>query len=517
MAIRMSGMVSGLDTESIIKSLMEVQTTKKTKVENAKTKHEWKQEKWAELNTKIYNFYTNTASKLRLQGSFNTKKATSSNDSKVGLSASTSAVNGTSTLQINQLASSQYVTSAKLNDVKSSSKLKDLGFSTGSVDDNGVEIEGDVITITNGKGADAKTVEFKVTKDSTVKDFVKALSDAGLSANYDEGQGRFFISSDASGAENAFTITSNKASGSSSLINLGLDEIDENVTEQVGGDGLSIITAKDSEIILNGAKLTNSNNTISANGLTIDLKGVTDVGETITLNVSNDVDAVYNMVKDALKEYNELIKEMNTLYYAESARDYDILSDEEEEAMSEDDVENWNNKIKGALLRRDSSLGSLLSGLKSAMSSTVEVDGKKFSLSTFGITTSSDYTERGLLHIWGDEDDDKYSSEKNKLKSALESDPVGTGNALAALFDNMYKSLTEKTKAIEGLKSAMKFYNDKQLSSELKRYEEDIEDWTKKLSSLEDRYYDQFSAMEVALSKLQNQSSSLSGFFNSGQ
>jgi flagellar hook-associated protein 2 len=150
MAIRMSGMVSGMDTESIIKSLMEVQTTKKTKVENEKTKHEWKQEKWAELNTKIYDFYTNTASKLRLQGSFNTKKATSNNDSKVAISASTSAVNGTSTLQVNKLASSQYVTSAKLTDVKESTKLESLGFKTPSVDENGVNVEGDVITIKNG-------------------------------------------------------------------------------------------------------------------------------------------------------------------------------------------------------------------------------------------------------------------------------------------------------------------------------------------------------------------------------
>ena len=517
MAIRMSGMVSGMDTESIIKSLMEVQTTKKTKVENEKTKHEWKQEKWAELNTKIYDFYTNTASKLRLQGSFNTKKATSNNDSKVAISASTSAVNGTSTLQVNKLASSQYVTSAKLTDVKESTKLESLGFKTPSVDENGVNVEGDVITIKNGTGDDAKTVEFRVTKDSTVKDFVKALSDAGLNASYDEGQGRFFISSDASGAKNAFTITSNMASGSSSLVNLGLDEIDKNVSEQIGGEGLSIITAKDSEIILNGALLKNSTNTITANGLTIDLKGETAVGETITLNVSNDTDAVYKMVKDAVKEYNELLKEMNTLYYAESARDYDILTDEEEEAMSEEDVENWNNKIKGALLRRDSSLGSLLSGMKSALSSTVEIDGKKFSLSTFGITTSKDYTEKGLLHIWGDEDDDTYSGEKNKLKAALENDPEGTGNALAGLFDNLYKSLTDKTKAIDGLKSAMKFYNDKQLSTELTRYEEEISDWEKKLSSLEDRYYDQFSAMEVALSKLQNQSSSLAGFFGTSQ
>ena len=195
----------------------------------------------------------------------------------------------------------------------------------------------------------------------------------------------------------------------------------------------------------------------------------------------------------------------------------DCLTDEEEEAMSEEDVEKWNDKIKGALLRRDSSLGSLLSGMKSAISSSVTIDGTKYSLSSFGITTSSDYTERGLLHIWGDSEDDTYSSEKDKLKTALENDPENTGKALSSLFSNLYESLNEKTKAIDGLKSAMKFYNDKQLSTELTRYEEDINDWTDKLSDLEDRYYDQFSAMEVALSKLQNQSSTLSGFFNSGQ
>ena len=29
-----------------------------------------------------------------------------------------------------------------------------------------------------------------------------------------------------------------------------------------------------------------------------------------------------------------------------------------------------------------------------------------YSLSSFGITTSTDYTEGGLLHIYGDEDDE---------------------------------------------------------------------------------------------------------------
>ena len=40
MAIRMSGMISGLDTESIVKSLMETQQAKKTKIESKKQKLE---------------------------------------------------------------------------------------------------------------------------------------------------------------------------------------------------------------------------------------------------------------------------------------------------------------------------------------------------------------------------------------------------------------------------------------------------------------------------------------------
>ena len=513
MAIRMSGMVSGLDTEAIIKSLMEVQTGKKTKVENQKTKHEWKQEKWTDLNKKIYDFYTGSLSKLRLQGTFNTKAATTSNDNKIKLTADSTATNGTSTLQINSLASSQYVTGAKLSDAKASTKLVDLGFTTSSVDENGVDIEGDVITITNGVGDKAKTVEFKVTKDSTVKDFVSSLSEAGLNANFDEKQGRFFISSASSGADNSFTITSNQVNGSSPLTKLGLDEIDSNITDVTGGEGLSIVTAKDSEVILNGALLKSSSNTITANGLTMDLQGTTGAGEVITLKVSNDVDGMYNMVKDLLKEYNGLIKEMNELYYADSAKDYDILTEEQKDSMSDEEVEKWEGKIKGALLRRDSTLGSLLSSMKNAMQSSVVLDGKKFSLSTFGIQTSKDYTEKGLLHIWGDSDDEASSGQEDKLRKALQDNPDETVKALSGIFQNLYSALNEKTKPIEGLKSAMKFYNDKQLNTEKTKYEKQISDWTDKLADIEDRYYKQFSAMEVALSKLQSQSSSLSGFF----
>ena len=513
MAIRMSGMVSGLDTEAIIQSLMEVQTTRKTKVENSKTKLEWKQEKWNDLNSKIYKLYTGSLSNLRLESSFNTKKASSNNDSKVKVSADAKAVNGSNTLKINELASSQYVTSAKVDDLKNNTKLVDMGFKESLVDENGVPVEGDVITIKNGTGDKAKTVELKITKDTKVSDLVKSLQEVGLSASFDEKQGRFFISSSNSGKENAFTITTNKADGAeSALKNLGLDEIDSNVTDIEGGEGMAIITAKDSEIIFNGAKLTNSTNSVTVNGISLELQGKTTGDEVINVQVTNDTEDAYNKVKDFIKEYNEILKEMNALYYAESARDYDILTSEEEEAMSDEDVEKWNDKIKGSLLRRDSTLGGLLTAMKTSLHTTVEVDGEKFSLASFGISTSSDYTEKGLLHLWGDEDDEYGNGKDDKLRVALDKDPATVGKALSQIFKNLYDDLTEKTKAVDGLKSAMKFYNDKQITKELEGYTKDISSWEKKLSSMEERYYDQFTAMEVALSKMQNQSNSLMSF-----
>ena len=82
MAIRMSGMISGLDTDAIIKDLMSAQATKKTSVEQKKEKLDWKKEKWEEMNTKLYSLYTEKLSGLKLQGSYMAKKVTSSDEGK---------------------------------------------------------------------------------------------------------------------------------------------------------------------------------------------------------------------------------------------------------------------------------------------------------------------------------------------------------------------------------------------------------------------------------------------------
>ena len=110
MPIRMTGINSGMDTESIIKDLVKVKSAKKEKLIKEQTKMEWKQEAWKELNAKVYGLYTKTLSNLRFKSDF-MKKATKLSDSSVAsVVTSGSAVDGVQQMQVNSLAKSGYLT-----------------------------------------------------------------------------------------------------------------------------------------------------------------------------------------------------------------------------------------------------------------------------------------------------------------------------------------------------------------------------------------------------------------------
>lgn len=484
MAVRMTGMISGMDTESLIQSMVDAQRMKNKKVSDKSQLLEWKQEKWKDLNTKLYKLYTEDLSKLRMQGNYSAKKVTTTNDSLLSVTGSSNAVSGTSSIIIESTASAQssasnifdssVTTSTKIKDIANSSSL--LGFSNG-----------DTIKITNG----TKVVDFTITEESTISEYITKLKSAGLNANFDNNQKRLFISGKESGTANAFTIKN------------------ETQANEVLGS-MNNVAASDAKIQYNGIPLTSSTNTISVNGLTINLKGA-DKNQTININVSNNTQANYDMIKKFVTNYNAILKEMNELYYADSAKGYDPLSDDEKEAMTESQIEKWEDKIKGSIFRRDNTIGSLLSSMKSAVMSTVEVDGKTYSLASFGIGTSSDYTEKGLLHIDGDSDDATVSSVADKLMKALESDPDTVAAVISGVSKKLYDDMGQKMKAIPNVRSALTFYNDKTMIDQQREYKKKIQTLESKLIDLENKYYKQFAAMESALAKLQSQTSALSG------
>lgn len=701
MAIRLSGLSSGLDTESIVKELMAAQRTKLTKIENKQTKLEWKQDKWKELNKKLYSFRQKTLNNLRTQGKYLQKKTSSSDEAKATATANINATKGTHSLEIKETASAQMVTSGKITRADGTSATANT-----TLGELGI-VWGTEFTIT-AKDKKGKTIEttLKVDGTTTISDFVKACKDSNLTASFDENQKRLFISSPETGKGQNFSIVANKGTNQNLKSVVGYDdqtltqaqrdalddafekirkagfsavnaiydgvidgtitsatnpadtdlinaitllktnaetiteantrntvsdqlyqeqhngyikseaesrllaagvnpgdpgyqdsldakikevEADKTFTDTIAskitqdksnnvdykGDplnwaleeqnrynaaiadektktanllkggiltfateqkslsglgfdgnitgetvtsstGMNVISAKDAEFVLDGAAMTSSSNTVEVNNLALELKEKTVAGESIKITVAYDPESAYNVVKDFVTKYNELLKEMNELYDAKPAKGYEPLTSEQKDAMTDDEIEKWETKIKDSLLRRDNTLSGITASMRGSLMYSAEIDGKAYSVGyDLGIQTSMDYKEKGLLHIMGDEDDELYSQEDNKLMEMLQKDPEVVMELMTGIGKQLYDDFGKRMER-NSLKSTDHFYNDIQMDKEQRAYKKQISNMEKKLAEMEDRYYKQFTAMEKAMSQLQSQSNSLASMMGFG-
>ena len=682
MAMRVTGMMSGLDTETIIQELVAVRRTKVDDLKKEQTKLEWKQDAWKELNSKIKKLYTGTLSDLRYQSSYMKKATKTSNDNLVSVTAKDNAMDSVQSLEIKKLAKAGYLTGDVITDkdgkkVTSGSKLVDkLGIEAGSK-----------FEITSG----GKTVDITVDEGMTISSLVSKLQSAGVNANFDATNQRLFIGANGTGEANDFTITATNDSGTKALDKLGILVYDKDVKaayqkyadmgadadlknqaieartaellksyaaekkqlesdlkslkdkkqpelieafqKEYGSDDFDItddtaratrqtelkdkvteledklavegitdeekatlttdlnkakgelsyldgydanqkaiaekeariaeldagylnadgtagdkikdeatayieekinkandmlaafeagtlkgskafkIDGEDAEITLNGAPFTSSSNTFEVNGLTITCKGETN-GEVISLTTENDVSGIYDMVKNFIKEYSSLINEMDKLYNADSAKGYEPLTDEEKDAMSEKEVEKWEEKIKDSLLRRDSTLSTVSSAMKEIMASSFTVGGKSMSLADFGIETLGYFNaadnEKNAYHINGDEDEETLKTKDNTLKEMITKDP----NTVVDFFTQLSKSLygkLDKLMARSDYSSLNSVYDDKKMKEDYDDYTSKIKTAEQKLTDYEDKWYKKFSAMETALAKMQSNASAITG------
>lgn len=276
------------------------------------------------------------------------------------------------------------------------------------------------------------------------------------------------------------------------------------------------VEGEDAEIWLNGVQYTGSSSTFTINNLTIEALATTGNDE-ISITTSTDTQGIYDKVKDFLTEYNNIINEMTKLYNASSSKGYEPLTDDEKDSMSDKEIEKWETKIKDSLLRNDSTLNGVMSAMTSAMSQAVEIDGKKYSLSSFGIHTlgylNAADNEQNAYHIDGDEDDTNTSGNADKLMTAISEDPDTVMQFMQQVTTNLYNAIGDKMKSTT-LSSAFTIYNDKQMATQYTDYTKLIKEWETKISDKEDYYYKKFSSMESALVKLNSTQSSLSGYFS---
>lgn len=501
MTMRVTGMYSGLDTDSIISELVSAKQTKVDTLKKEQTKLEWKQDAWKSLNTKIYKLFSGTLENLTYQSAYAKKTTLVSNSSAASVITSDNAMDSVQTLKINSLASAGYMTGGALKSgTTASTTMKELLGDSAFTNGGTATIK---VTIGKTENSEGTTKEITLNADSKVSDVITELKNAGLNANYDSATNRIFIGASATGAENDFQISAGEGLSTDALNALGLS-----------ADKAHKINGSSASIELNGVTYTSATNTFDINGLTITCNAVTS--DAITLTTQKDTSGIYDMIKDFIKEYTALINEMDSLYNAESSKGYDPLTDEEKDAMSESEVEKWEEKIKDSLLRRDSTLSTVSSAMKSIMSAGYEVGGKTVYLSDFGIETlgyfESADNEKNAYYINGDEDNEN-STVKNKtndLLAAINKDPDQVMN----FFTELSKTLKSKLNSLmQGTtySSTYTVYEDKKMKSDYNDYTTKISEAEEALTDYEDKWYSKFSAMETALAKLQSNQNALSG------
>src|SRR5690606_4034431 len=112
MVMRIGGLASGMDTDAIIKQLMEAQRIPLTKLAQKKQQLEWKRDDFRALNNKILEF-RNAAFDMKLQSSYLTKKVASSAENIVSVSGA-GANEGQYTIRVESLAKAAGFSTGKL-------------------------------------------------------------------------------------------------------------------------------------------------------------------------------------------------------------------------------------------------------------------------------------------------------------------------------------------------------------------------------------------------------------------
>ncbi|WXR62332.1 flagellar filament capping protein FliD [Peptostreptococcaceae bacterium AGR-M142] len=421
--MRMSGLASGMDTESMVKELMKAERYKVDKYEQEKTLFEWKTSAYADMNKATASFVIESRKSFGIDVDYFgnitpssvrsmdwVKNTTSSNSTIADVTSATDAADGTNSINITQLASGVFTGSK--NTIASDTDL----FAT--------KAAGETVTVTiNGEN-------LSLDGDATIADLVSAINNNDnlkdeLNASYDSANEKFFLTTKGTGSSKNITIGGDAEVdgvffGAGSLLHMSSTVA--GTTADMVKD--TAVNGLDLELEFNGIAMSNDKNEMTINGLTINAK-TTGI---VTATTGTDTDAVIDKVKEFVENYNAFIDVVNGKLSEKKYRDYQPLSAEQKEAMKEDDIKLWEEKAKSGLLKNDNYLDSMLSRTRSWIYAEVEgVSSNYNQAAEIGITTTKNYKDNGKLEV--DED---------KLREALQDDPT-------AVMDLLFKS-SESTK-----------------------------------------------------------------------
>ena len=562
---------SGLDIESLVKMGMMGKQKQYDKMYKREMTNEYTKTALNELYNQINTYNLSELTNYKKQSDMAAKSATTSNDKAVTVSANGAAAVMSHTVTVDSLATNAYfLSNAPITrsyvpdpaitpppDHSKSIELADIAFKR--IDDAGtsggvkqyhvyytdgtdqIVNEGDTaisFEIKDKAGASAsETYTVKYTfKDlmenkKTLNDLASNIQNASIASNgshqtaqkanfnasYDAATGAFSIYNKSGGANNVIDIKTLDKGSTQLMNNLHLAKFDHmtnsltNLPAFVQGTSQSQ-GGTAGQVTIDGRQYTVDENRVVVGGVTYNLLNKTQPGESVTVSVSQNVDAVVDKVKKFVESYNKLIDNLQEKYSTQHDKDYDPLTKEQEKSMSEEQIKRWNEKAKGGLLYHNTYLGRLISKMRESVYTPVaSVESKYNSASTIGITTQ---VGNNKGHLTLDED---------KLKKALADDPDCVYRIFGSMdekddFKNSGVSMRLSQVALDSMKEISKeggikadWDDSSTLGNLIRQQKQKMKDFKNLLDDFQDQLYKKYDAMESALQQMNSMYNSLFG------
>lgn len=412
MALSSPGIGSNLDVNSIVSSLMAIERQPLNVLDTKEASYQAKLTAYGTLTSALSTFQTAVAG-VNDAAKFNALKATPADATVVTASASSTAVPGSYSLEVTQLAQAQKLVStgqaSSTAAIGTGTLTFDFGTISGGTFDTGTGKYTGASFTSNGSGSKTVTIDSSNNTLAGIRDAINSANIGVTATIINDGSAtpyRLALTSNTTGAANSIKISGGDV-GLSAL--LGHDPANDT------GQNLSqTVTAQNAAFKVDGVPVTKSSNTASdvIQGVTLNLLK-TNVGSPTTISVARDPATVKSSVDAFVKAYNDINKTLS-------------------------DLSAYNSTTKqAAILQGDSTVRSIQYRLRSTLNTALAGNASYTSLSQIGITFQKD----GTLAV-----------DSAKLQSAIDTNAADVAGVFAAAgkaTDSLvsYASSTTNTKA----------------------------------------------------------------------
>ena len=376
-----------------------------------------------------------------------------------------------------------------------------------------------------------RELRFNITKDTTIQEIVDELNDSPMGMNHSFAYNKYTGQIEAK----------DKKSGAALELKITDHDGDSVEFDKENAPKIAYTPGQDAKftVTVNGEtmNMTRSSNNVSIDGLSFTMKEEFDGSynkdgtqnldaagnpvykNKVTFQSQTDTDKIVDAIKGMVDDYNAMMSEIKSAYstmpYRKSSgsfANYEPLTDEEREGMSESAIERYEEKAKQGILFGDRNLSNLYTKMNQAFSFSNRDDVD--TLKDMGISIGFSINE-GTQAIQLDEE---------KLRSMLESDPDRVADLFTktdGVMDRMKTQLDYYSKTTGEPKgvliqqagsplSSLSLMNN-QWQKEIDNYSNQIEKWQSKLTSQVEKYTSQFARLEQLIQQMNSQSSTLAG------